>query len=144
MGNRTMFVSSTKLIGLDKNCDHSHVHLQLNGSGPEGSRTASAARYPRELCRSILNSISDLSRTTPDGGRNEPVEPPGWDSMTKAEQVLSRLCDAREIAERVGMQKPFCQLVDQWLTAWGSTSGIGLGGQPLGSTREVRGDSNAI
>ena len=45
------FVSDFPLTGMDARCDKSHSHQQLRGSGPLGSRTASAARYPPQAVR---------------------------------------------------------------------------------------------
>ena len=62
------FVSDFPLTGMDNRYDKAHSHQQLRGSGPLGSRTASAARYPPKLCDAIMDSIT-ASRSTPqDGG----------------------------------------------------------------------------
>ena len=49
----TTVVSNTPVTGLDGRCDRSHEHLVLRGGGPDGSRTASVARYPDRLCDAI-------------------------------------------------------------------------------------------
>ena len=63
------FVSDFPLQGMDLRCDHTHSHQQLRGSGPQGSRTAAAARYPPQLCDAMLDSITAFHSTPPDGGR---------------------------------------------------------------------------
>ena len=68
----SMFVSDVPLRDLDKSCDHTHTHLPLVGSGPNGSRTASAARYPVALCDAILVNINQMTTTPRDGGRKMP------------------------------------------------------------------------
>ena len=64
------FVPDFPLKGMDTRCDKTHSHQQLRGSGPLGSRTASAARYPPKLCDAILDSIT-ASRSTPQDGGGE-------------------------------------------------------------------------
>ena len=67
----SMFVADFPQTGLDTRCDHSHEHQPLRGNGPDGSRTAAAARYPTELCDAIINSITASRRTTQqDGGEH--------------------------------------------------------------------------
>ena len=90
----TTIVSDRPVPGLDTLCDHDHEHLQLRGGGPDGSRTASAARYPTPLCNAILKAVSHVNKnaTSKDGGRRIPsfsfCEPDGLQEMTKMEQIV--------------------------------------------------------
>ena len=83
----TTIVSDRPVPGLDTLCDHDHEHLQLRGGGPDGSRTASAARYPTPLCNAILKAVSHVNKnaTSKDGGRRIPsfsfCEPDGFQEM---------------------------------------------------------------
>ena len=71
------FKSNKPMQWLNRRCDHSHEHLQLKGSGPDGSRTASAAKYPVELCNAILDAVNHMQATAKDGGRKMQHEVPG-------------------------------------------------------------------
>ena len=64
----TIFVSNRPTPALGTSCDHSHQHLRLRGTGPNGSRIAAAARYPQKLCDDILATIADRTATPQDGG----------------------------------------------------------------------------
>ena len=85
----SMFVSDVPLEGLAAHCDHSHNHLQLRGSGPQGSRTASAARYPHRLCEKIIDCIQNMgvdnarSPTPAQDGGSKPSSTSSTRSMTK-------------------------------------------------------------
>ena len=109
------FVSDFSLTGMNTRCDKTHSHQQLRGSGPQGSRTASAAQYPTKLCDAILDSIT-ASRSTPqDGGRRLPSahvfrDPPGFDNWSKAGQVAYRLQELRAVAQQLGHQDLFDEL----------------------------------
>ena len=68
----TMFVFDCPQTGLDSECDKTHTHLPLRGTGPKGSRTAAAAQYPTKLCDSIIDSMAKMSTTSQDEGRLKP------------------------------------------------------------------------
>ena len=92
----TMFVFDCPQTGLDSECDKTHTHLPLRGSGPKGPRTAAAAQYPTKLCDSILDSIAKMSTTSEDEGRLKPsvsrfAMPEGSSDDSKYDQVTKRL-----------------------------------------------------
>ena len=115
------------MIGLDTTCGHTHDHLQLRVSGPQGSRTAAAARYPQQLCVAILAAIPAMfsgspGRDTPqDGGRSKRMpsfsfsDPEGFAGMTKVEQILNRLGQLREVACQNGYADLYEELVEPWV-----------------------------
>ena len=96
------------------------------GSGPSGSRTASAARYPPKLCDAILDNIT-VSRSTPqDGGRKLPsahvfLDPPGFEHWSRADQVAHRIQDLRAVAQQLGHQDLFDRLAATGREQGGST-----------------------
>jgi len=122
------FRSDMQLKGMDTRCDRSHEHIQLKGHGPgTGSRTAAAARYPNDLCDTILDNASSSTRPTPqDGGRNVPsphvfVDPPGFEKWSWQDQVAHRVRELRAVAVRLGHEELFKSLVEPWLDRAGPT-----------------------
>merc|ERR1712197_21382 len=149
------FVSDFPLTGMDTRCDKTHSHQQLRGSGPLGSRTASAARYPPKLCDAILDSIT-ASRSTPqDGGRRLPsahvfLDPPGFGNWSRADQVAHRIHDLRAVARHLGHQDLFDRLVAPWREHGGPTgfpsnraAAVGIPTVPPGEPSEGSGAPKA-
>ena len=135
-----------QLKGMDTRCDRSHEHIQLKGHGPgTGSRTAAAARYPNDLCDTILDNASSSTRPTPqDGGRNVPsphvfVNPPGFEKWSWQDQVAHRVRELRAVAVRLGHEELFKSLVEPWLDRAGPTgvpsNFCGRVGQPSDSRK---------
>ena len=117
----TTIVSDTPVAGLDRRCDRAHEHLVLRGGGPDGSRTASAARYPDPLCNAILTAVKNINKnaTPKDGGRRTPsfsfCEPDEFREMNKMEQIVLYLEPLRTVARDHGYEELFENLVDPWV-----------------------------
>ena len=114
-----MFVYDCPQTGLDSECYKIHSHLQLRGTGPKGSRTAAAAKYPTKLCDSILDSIAKMRTTSQDEGRIKPsvrfAMPENNSDDSKYDQVTQRLQELRLIATQHGLTDLFQTLVDPWI-----------------------------
>jgi len=118
--NNTMFVFDCPQTGLDSGCDETHTHLPLRGTGPKGSRTAAAAKYPTKLCDSILDSIAKMRTTSQDEGRIKPsvirfAMPENNSDDSKYDQVTKRLQEVRLVATQHGLTDLFETLVDPWI-----------------------------
>ena len=61
-------------------CDGCHGPLQLRSTGPGGSRTAQAARYPARMCDIILEGIGT---SVPEGGSSIPAPLPDLSKMVQ-------------------------------------------------------------
>ena len=142
----SMFVSDFPQTGLDTRCDKNHEHQHIRGQEPEGSRTAAAARYPTELCDSILDSITASTRSTQqDRGRNPPlahtfVTPEGFGDMSKRDQVTCRLQELRAVAQKLGYEDTFRSLVEPWLSDDSSSPLCSRVGQPSDSLGDKQQD----
>ena len=119
----SMFVSDVPLEGLAAHCDHSRNHLQLRGSGPQGSRTASAARYPHRLCEKIIDCIQNMgvdnarSPTPAQDGGSKPSSTSSTctSTSTKLDQVFHRLRELRGVAASCGLEALYDELVVPWM-----------------------------
>ena len=93
----------------------------LRCGGPDGSRTASAARYPDRLCNAILTAVKNINKdgTPKDGGRRIPsfslCEPDEFREMNKMEQIVLYLAPLRTVARDHGYEELFENLVDPWV-----------------------------